>query len=129
MANNVMFNVRSSFDMNTFLSQMVGIYQAKGYAVNVVNMNGVYIITFDKDTGGINTLLGLGEGIKATVMRMNDILTINFSDEEWESKIIGFGVGLLLCAIPCITAAIGTYRQSCLPKNIANDASILVAQM
>ena len=129
MADNVMFNVKPTFDMEVFAAKLADTYKAKGYTVNVVNMNGACSITFDKGTGGINTLLGMGEGIKANITRMNDTVSINFSDAEWMSKIIGLGVGWFLCFVPFVTAIIGTTRQLSLPKSIANDATMIAASL
>lgn len=129
MANNVMFNVKPTFDMEVFTTRLADTYKAKGYTVNVVNMNGSCSITFDKGTGGINTLLGMGEGIKANITRMNDTVSINFSDAEWTGKIIGFVAGWFLCMIPFITASIGTMRQLSLPKSIANDATMIASSL
>lgn len=129
MAENVMFNVKGTFDMEAFTNKLADTYKAKGYTVNILNMNGVCSITFEKATGGINTLLGMGEGIKANITRTNDTVSINFSDAEWMGKIIGFAIGWFLCLIPLITAAIGTMRQLSLPKGIANDATMIAASL
>ena len=61
--------------------------------------------------------------------RMNNTVSVNFSDGDWTGKIIGFVVGWFLCFIPCITAAIGTARQLSLPKSIGNDATMIAASM
>lgn len=128
MANNAMFNVGANFNMAEFSEKLAEMYRAKGYTVNVANMNGTGILTFDKGTGGINTLLGMGEGIKATCMLSGSTLSINFSDGDWTGKIVGCTVGWFLCFVPAITAIIGIVKQSKLPKDIANDATMLAAQ-
>lgn len=127
MANNVMFNVKPSFEIESFATKLSEIYRMKGYAVNVAFMNNSAIITFEKNTGGMNMLLGLGEGIKATVMKNGDMVSIAFSDGEWTGKIIGFAVGWVLCLIPFITAIIGTVKQTSLPKSIGNDATMIAS--
>lgn len=128
MANNVMFNVSENFNMEDFAEKLAENYRAKGYTVNVANMNGSSVLTFDKGTGGINMLLGLGEGIKATCMLTNNALSINFSDGDWTGKIIGLIAGWFLCLIPMVTAIIGCVKQSKLPKEIGNDATMIAAQ-
>ena len=129
MADNVMINVRETFNMEAFAARLADTYRGKGYTVNVVNMNGIFSLTFDKGTGGINTLLGMGEGIKANITWMNGTVNINFSDAEWTVKIIGLVAGWFLCMIPFVTAIIGTTRQLSLPKSIANDAMMIAASM
>lgn len=129
MANNVMFNVKSDFDMEVFANKLADTYRAKGFTVTTVNMNGNYMITFDKGTGGINTLLGMGKGIKATCTRVNDTLTIAFSDAEWTGKIVACAVGWIVCMIPFITGIIGIFGQLSLPKEIGNDATMIAASM
>ncbi|MBQ7385393.1 MAG: hypothetical protein IJW04_02675 [Ruminococcus sp.] len=129
MANNVMFNVNPTFDMEVFAAKLADTYRVKGYDVNVANMNGMCTIAFDKGTGGINMLLGLGEGIKATITKMNDTLMINYSDAEWTGKIIGCVVGWFLCMIPMITAIIGIVKQTSLPKKISNDATMIASTL
>ena len=129
MADNVMFNVRPSFDLFRFAEELANQYRAKGYLVNVANLNGTAVIRFEKGTGGINSVVGLAEGIRATCLLMGNALTITFSDAEWTSKIIGFVIGWILCFIPIITAAIGTVRQLELPKSIAGDAMLIASGM
>lgn len=129
MSDNVMFNVNPSFDLEVFAAKLADTYRAKGYTVNVANMNGMCTIVFDKGTGGINMLLGMGEGIKATVTKANDTVMLNFSDAEWTGKIIGCIIGLFLCMIPMITAIIGIVRQTSLPKKIANDATMIASTL
>ena len=66
MANNIMLNVRPDFNLSVFSNNLAGLYQSKGYMVNVAYINGCSVITFEKGSGGINTILGMDEGIKAT---------------------------------------------------------------
>ena len=129
MAGNLFLNVGENFDIDTFSNKLADTYRAKGYGVNVVNMNGNYIVAIEKDLGGINTVLGLGEGIKANIIYTNGNLCINYSDEEWTSKIIGLVVGWFCCLIPFITAIIGIAKQVSLPKNITSDATMLASSI
>lgn len=129
MADSVMFNISPSFEMGAFADKLAEMYRMKGYTVNVANMNKSCIITFDKGTGGINMLLGLGEGIKATCMVSNDTLSISFSDGDWTGKIIALVAGLFLCLIPLFTGIIGITKQSKLPKSIGNDAAMIASGM
>ena len=127
MAKSVMLKVNPSFNLEEFSNQLADMYRAKGYAVNVAMFNGNSIITFDKNTGGINMLLGMGEGIKATCTYNNENLIVNFSEGDWTGKIIGYAVGWFLCMIPFITAIIGTVKQTSLPKNISNDLTVIAS--
>lgn len=128
MANDVMLNVSEGFDLGGFSQKLAEMYRMKGYSVTAVSMNKSWMLTFDKGTGGINTLLGLGEGIKATCAVSGNMLSVRFTDAEWTGKIIGLVVGWILCLIPFITAIIGCTRQSKLPKSIANDAMMLAQE-
>lgn len=129
MADNVMVNVKPDFNMETFANRLADTYRAKGFTVNVVNMNGNCMITFSKGTGGANTLLGMGKGIKATCMRMNDTLSISFSDGDWTGKIIACVIGWFLCFVPIITGIIGIAGQLSLPKEISQDATMIAANL
>ena len=129
MANNLMFNVSPTFDMDIFANTLSNNFRQKGYQVTAVNMNGSYMLTFAKGIGGINMVLGLGESVKATVMCINGMLTINYSEEEWTSKIIGFVVGWICCWIPIITAIIGCMHQVQLPKNINAEATMIASTL
>lgn len=128
MANQIVFNVSPDFNIQMFAQQLAEKYRMEGFAVTVAEFNGSEIITFDKETGGINTVLGLGQGIKATCMVMNGALVIDFSDADWTGKIIGLIIGWFICLIPGITALIGAIRQSQLPKKITNDAMMIASQ-
>lgn len=127
--NNVMFNVSPDFDMNVFAEKLAETYRAKGFTVNVANLNNSCVITFDKGTGGINTILGMGKGIKATCMKTNEALNITFSDAEWTGKIVACIVGWFLCLIPVITGIIGIVGQTGLPKEIGNDATMIASNL
>ncbi|MBQ8532091.1 MAG: hypothetical protein IJ432_01500 [Clostridia bacterium] len=129
MASNFMLNVSPEFNMEAFSEQLANLYRARGYVVTVANMNGNAIISFEKNIGGINTVLGLGEGVKANCMVNNGVLNITFTDAEWTSKIIGAVIGWFLCLIPLITAIIGVVRQTSLPKNIENDVRMMISSM
>lgn len=129
MANSVMVNVGKNFDLNSFAEQLANKYRAEGYNVNVANLNNSLFITFEKNTGGINMVLGLGEGIKASCMVSNGTMNISFSDGDWTGKIVGFIVGWFVCFIPIITALIGTIKQSSLPKKIGTDATMIAASL
>lgn len=129
MASTLMINVSQNFSMDIFTQKLADTYRAKGFNIAVANMNGSSIITFDKGVGGINMLLGLGQGIKATCALMGNTLTINYSDGDWTGKIIGLVIGWFLCLIPAITAIVGCVKQSSLPKNINTDATAIISNM
>ncbi len=129
MADTVYFNVAPNFDLHMFAGQLAEKYRMEGFNVSVADFSNAVVITFDKNTGGINMLLGLGQGIKATCMVAEGVLSINFSDADWTGKIIGLCVGWFICFIPFITAIIGCVKQSQLPKNIGNDAMMIASQM
>ena len=129
MADNVMFNVNDSFNMEEFAAKLAETYRMKGYTANVANMNNSCAITIEKGIGGINTILGMGEGIKANCMLSGSTLSITFSDADWTGKIIALIVGWFLCLIPLVTGIIGIMNQTKLPKSIANDATMIASNM
>lgn len=129
MADSVMLNIGPNFDFNAFADRLAQMYAAQGFAVSVADINSAKVIKFEKETGGINTVLGLGVGITATCSICNGVLQIMYTDAEWNSKIIGGLIGWFVCLVPLITAIIGAVRQSDLPKNIGRDAGVIVAQM
>ena len=124
------YNVSENFQISKFIDLLVQRYQGKGYNVLTTQLsdNG-YVITLNKNTGGINTVLGLGEGIKVNCFINDKLLNINFTDAEWTSKIIGGILGWFLCLIPLITAIIGTVRQFSLPNDINTDCGIIISML
>lgn len=124
----IMFNVGPNFNMYAFTEQLAGKYRAEGYSVTVAYLNGSVVMGFDKGTGGINMVLGLGEGIKANIALNGNVLMISFIDAEWTGKIIGLTIGWFLCVIPAVTAIIGAVNQSQLPKKIGQDAQMIASQ-
>ena len=130
MAQNFIMNVGENFNVTEFSQRLADVYRAKGFSVNVANIDdGTSVVVFDKDTGGINMLLGLGLGVKGTCTCTNGNLIINYTEEEWTGKIIGLAVGWILCWIPFVTALIGVAQQSSLTKNINNDAMMVISAM
>ena len=125
---NFMANVSEEFDVQAMAEELAANLQAKGYTARAVKMKNGARIAIEKGRGGINTILGMGEGITVAIMKQgNETLVATFSDAEWTSKIIGFVVGFL-CLIPFITAIIGTIRQLSLPKSIESELALLVSE-
>lgn len=129
MADTYNFAVPDTFDLNGFSMALADYYRKKGYVTTVANFGASTSINFDKDTGGINMLLGMGEGIQANCTVSNGMLTINFANAEWTGKIIGLAVGWFLCWIPFVTAIIGCVRQVNLPKSIGSDSAMILSSM
>lgn len=129
MANTLMLNVSEGFDLQKMAEDLKDMYQAKGFTVQVMKMKNSVRIKFDKKTGGINMLLGLGLGVTATCTVQNgENLIVNYSDADWTGKIVGLAVGWFLCMVPFITAIFGCVKQSSLTKEIDNDIMSLTNQ-
>ncbi len=126
MADTFMMNVPPNFNLAYLGDRLRDSFQAKGFTVSMVQMNNSLRMTFDKGCGGINMILGMGQGITATCSIQGNSLVVNYSDAEWTGKIIGLVVGWLLCLIPFITALIGCINQSQLPKTINNEIMMIV---
>lgn len=122
MAKHIKVNVNSTFNISTFSKQLAYIYHTKGYSVKITHINRKYIIVFEKDTNKINTLLGLGEGIRAICTIKNDTLYIDFEYIYPFEKLSTFVLGLFLFLIPTVTSIVGCSIQASLTKSIANDA-------
>lgn len=128
MADNLMLNVAENFDVNAMAQQLADMYRAQGFTVNVANMKNSVIMEFDKGVGGINMILGMDLGVKATMTVNNNTLMVNYSDAAWTGKIIGLAVGWIICFVPFITAIIGCIKQSKFPKEISSNITMLSAQ-
>lgn len=128
MADTLMMNVSENFDLNVLAQSLAETYRAKGFTVNVANINNSVIIDFDKGVGGINMLLGMDLGIKATLTVNNNTLMVNYSEAAWTGKIIGLCIGWVVCLVPFITAIVGAIKQSKFPKEISNDITMLCGQ-
>lgn len=129
MANDsFMVNVSDSFNFETFSEEVTRQYRMKGYQINALQMKGAVKFVISKNLGGINTVLGMGEGITATCTltgKENDMLSVTFTDAEWTSKIIACAIGWVVCLIPFITGIVGISRQSSLSKNLTNDLQLI----
>lgn len=126
MADSLMVNVPENFNLDAMTQQLAEMYRAKGFTVNVANLNNSTMIEFDKGVGGINMLLGLDLGIKATFSVNNNTLMVNYSNTAWTGKIIGICIGWFVCLVPFITAIVGAVKQSKFPKEISNDITMLI---
>lgn len=129
MANNVTIDVKPSFDMIRFANQLADTYRAKGYNVNISDLNGNCSLTFEKGADGIIHILGMGEFIRANCTYNNGRLNIYFTDAAWDIKVIAMAVGFFICCVPVITGVIGTSRQILLPKNIGADAAMIATSL
>lgn len=131
MAKSFMLNVSENFNLETFAEEFVENYQGKGYNVRKMKMKNGVKLTVEKGVGGINTLLGMGQGITATCTihgKEKDSLSVNLSDGDWMGKIIGLAVGWLLCLIPFITSIVGIIRQTSLEKSVSDDIQMLISE-
>lgn len=126
MASPARINVSPQFNMANFTKQLASLYQSRGFAVTTTSFGTSTAIKFDKDTGGINMLLGLGQGATANCTLNNGVLNISYNNEDWTGKIIGLAVGWILCFVPFITAIIGIVKQVQLTKDISIDAAMIV---
>lgn len=129
MAQSTMINVGTDFDLGLFAQKLAETWQAKGFTVQVANLGNSVSIVFDKGVGGINMLLGLGQGITANCTVNNGTMIINYTDGDWTGKVIGIVVGWLLCLVPMVCSIIGSVRQLGLPKRIGNDALMIASNL
>jgi len=125
MADMTMFPVPQNFDMHVLAEKITQMYQAKGFAVTTMPIGSGISIDFRKDDSGIKKYVGLALGIRTNIMIQGENVIINYTDAEWNGKIIGFIIGWFMCWIPCITAIIGASQQSALPKSLGNDIQML----
>lgn len=125
-----MLNIPPNFDLNQMTTRVKDQFMSQGFSVSaaMVSKNSSRIV-LDKGCGGINMLLGMGQGITATCTINGNCLYVNYSDGDWTGKIIGLAVGWLLCLIPFITAIIGCCTQAGLPKKVSNEISMIVSSM
>ena len=101
MADTLMMNVPENFDLTAMAERVKEQFQMQGFIVSVMKMKNSVRIKFDKKCGGINMLLGLGQGITATCMLQNgDNLVVNYSEGDWTGRIVGGLVGWFLCMVP-----------------------------
>ena len=118
----LMFNVIENYDVHALAFKLRDLYVSKGFTVNVLNsFPGNCTLRFEKDTGGINTVLGNGKGITVSFTLQGNMLYINFTDPEWTSKIVAILLGWFLCLIPFITGIIGAVAQNNFPGEITQD--------
>ena len=128
MADNIMLNVQEGFDLKNLTEQLADMYRAKGFTVNASSLNDSQVLIFDKGVGGINMLLGMDLGIKATFSVQNNTLVVTLSEAAWTGKIIGLCVGWFVCFVPFFTAAYGAFKQSQFPTDLRNDITLLAGQ-
>lgn len=129
MANNFMVNVSKNFDLDSMTTKITEMYQAKGFSVRTFKMKNGIKITVEKGVGGINMLLGMGQGITATCMlsgKEKDTLSVNLSNGDWMGKIIAIVAGFFLCFVPIVTGVVGIVRQTNLQKDIENDLQMAI---
>jgi len=121
----MIFPVGPHFNMQNVVTQVVQMYQAKGFSVTVLPMGPAVQIDFRKGDDGITKYAGLALGVKANLTFQAGNMVINFTDQEWTGKIVGLAVGWILCLIPFITSIVGCVQQSSLPKSIGTDIQML----
>ncbi len=130
MADTLTLNVPDNFDLNILATKLRDSFQAQGFGVAVASLSPNSIrLTFDKNCGGVNMLLGMGLGITANIILNGNLLCINYVDGDWTGKIIGLATGWILCWVPFVTAIVGSINQSGLPKKINTEITMIMAGM
>lgn len=130
MADMLTINVPGNFDLNILASRLRDSFQAQGFAVSVAMFSpNSAKVTFDKNCGGLNMVMGMGLGITANMTLNGNLLCVNYSDGDWIGKIIGIAVGWILCFVPFITAIIGSINQSGFPKKINTEITMIASSM
>lgn len=130
MADTLALNVPDNFDLSILASKLRDSFQAQGFGVSVASLaSNSTRITFDKNCGGINMLLGMGLGITANITLNGNLLYVNYVDGDWTGKIIGLATGWILCWIPFVTAIIGCINQSSLPQKINTEITMILSGM
>ena len=127
MSDVTMFPLPPNFNLQDLVAKITHMYQIKGFTVMAMPMGNGVSLDFRKDDEGIKKYVGLALGIRANIMIQGDTVIVNYTDAEWNGKIVGFIIGWFLCWIPCITAIVGTIQQNDLPKNIGNDLRMLAS--
>ena len=131
MSNDFIVNVSEEFNLEAMVNELIERYSAQGFTVRTLKLKNGCKITFSKNCGGINMVLGMGAGITATCTftgKNQDMLNVRFSDGDWTGKIIGCIVGWFLCFIPIITSIIGITKQLSLPKQISDDIQMIASE-
>lgn len=115
------YQVNENFNLQVFVDSLAKLYQAKGFFVNVMPSGNNVMMRIEKNNSGINTVVGLCEGITLNLSLNASTFTIVMSDGAWTDKIIGFFIGWFICGITWITTGVGAYRQSQLVSNLKTD--------
>lgn len=130
MANTFTINVTENFSLDVLSSKLRDSFQAQGFGVTTTSISPTNTkIVFEKDCGGINMLLGMGQGITANCNVNGSVLYVNYSDGDWTGKIIGLAAGWILCWVPFITAIIGCVKQNGLPQKINSEITMIMSNM
>ena len=127
MADQKMIPLGPGFDMQSMVAQITQMYQGKGFTVTAVAFGTGVSLDFRKDDEGLKKYVGLALGIKANITVNNGTMMVDFTDAEWTGKIVGLAVGWIVCMIPFILAAVGSFKQLELPKTIGNDIQMIAA--
>lgn len=120
MAENRFFKVEPNFDLEQLASKLVFEYQAEGFQVFSCKTPSGCSISLKKNTTGMKKLLGLARvlTVNIAVNSAGDMI-VDFSNEEWASKVCAIALGWWIVWIPFFTGIYGAVKQAELPKNIA----------
>lgn len=121
MSNNLMFNVGSDFDLDSFAGNFLNIYHARGLVEKYQQIKGGHIIDINQGNEGFYKYIGLGANIRLSLVLIDDVLHINLSDADWTGKIVAYIISPFLCGIPTITCIMGIVKQLNLPAKIKDD--------
>lgn len=128
MASTRTIPVGEDFDINLLTAKLTQIYQSKGYTVTAFPVGRGVTIEFSKNNSAWYNIIGMMEGAKVSLVVMDGILNINYTDEKWIDKIIAFAIGWLCCWITWVTGGIGAYNQIQFTRNVANDIMMIVSK-
>ena len=83
------------------------------------NELGAYLVQARSAPSFIRNLAGMDKVISVKLVPdCDNMLNVEIGNSKWIDKAVAGGVGMFICWPFAITAAIGTYKQSALPRKI-----------
>lgn len=120
MAENKFFQVEQDFDLEKLASKLVYDYQAEGYKVFSCKTPSGCSISIKKNDTGMKKLLGLSRVLTVNIaVNSAGNMIVDFSNEEWASKVCAIAFGWFILWVPFITGIYGVVKQLELQKNIS----------
>ena len=121
------FGIGKEFDTQALANRAKSEIEAMGYSANIKETENGYSIAYEKDCGGLDTVLGRQQNSVAEIKKADGNLTVYFHGHKIADKLIAFALGGFFWGLPWIFEAVALHNRRHSEQVFLNVVSVFVS--